>query len=68
MTTVEEFDNFSHKMEWEGGMWELIEYGGYEIFPVEVQELARRWEEQGHELRKALRQLGKDLGSEELYF
>lgn len=53
---------FLHKMDWEGGLDSLYQYGGSSYFPVELQELATAYGEAFDALRKAVDAWAADRG------
>lgn len=55
---------FLSKMDWEGGIDGLIGYGGFHIFPEELQELAKDYEQAHDELRNAIDEWAAERGVE----
>jgi hypothetical protein len=45
---------FLSKMDWEGGLTGLLEYGGSSVFPEELQGLAERTDQALEHLRRAV--------------
>lgn len=54
--------DFLGKMDWEGGIQGLIGYGGAEIFPDELRELAEAYEAAEKALRKAINDWAAERG------
>lgn len=55
---------FLHKMDWEGGIDGLLGYGGWEIFPEPLHDLAREYERLHQELRNAVDDWAAERGVE----
>lgn len=53
---------FLHKMDWEGGIDGLLGYGGSEVFPEELQELAAVAEKALGSLGRAIDKWAADRG------
>jgi hypothetical protein len=60
MTTPAKWKEFADKMEWEGGLTGMLEYGGSKIFPIEVRAEAKAVEAATTALRAALASHGVD--------
>jgi hypothetical protein len=58
MTTAREWNEFANKMDWEGGMYDVLEYGGVDIFPEEAREAATAFQEAAGVLRAILDEHG----------
>ncbi len=54
-TSADEWREFADKLEWEGGIAGLLEYGGSAAFPEEVREAA-------HAVEVAIKELSTQLG------
>lgn len=54
--------DFLSKMDWEGGIDGLIQYGGASYFPTELQELAGEYELAYNKLSAAINQWAADRG------
>ena len=54
MTTPREWNEFANKMDWEGGMYDVLEYGGPNIFPEEAREAAQAFAAAGEVLHAIL--------------
>jgi hypothetical protein len=54
MTTKREWNEFANKMDWEGGMYDVLVYGGPDIFPEEAREAAREFQKAADALHTIL--------------